>query len=298
MVNAELARGVVSSIALAGALATGCGPAPDENKTEIEGVRKDLILCDETMFDPSLDPPAVPDAQTFWPDGLIYYRWGTPQTYCAPAAMTDWETVTGGVIHFEPAPDRVPTPGTPVLTIYEDGGTWTSAPCPGLDGNCETHFGCSNAYHELGHAIGLAHEHERFDRSHYLRFCADGTFQCDPVSARQTISSEWGPFDYRSTLLYIPTHPMLTRSDGSSIVPQVACWQDAWSTGRTPVGPYTPTTPAGTRTEQPYGFPSLWDASAVIEAYTTSPQYPSPGPGWRKYVRTVEEGQGNALYVP
>jgi hypothetical protein len=238
-----------------------------------------------------------------WPGGIIRYRWGAGELRWARRAMDDWETLTHGVIHFEQA-TRDPGPPTyPVLTLHAGGhgnsSSYTGCVTPPY--HCEIHLSPSNVYHELGHTvIANGHHFNRYDRRHYLslHFAPGAPSPCEsPSFARCRTpalaeASDTGPFDYRSTMLYTPTHPDMARFDGSPIVPETECGKGSFAVGRAAAGTAAPTC-RECRTKQPNGFPTALDASAVIERYLTLGD-----PGWKKFARTVEEDQGQGATRP
>jgi hypothetical protein len=73
---------------------------------------------------------------------------------------------------------------------------------------------CGSIDHQLGHVIGLGHEHQRDDRDHYLRLapmCMAPVPRCDAGDQ----SNDFGPFDYASAMLFPVTEATEARWDGA-----------------------------------------------------------------------------------
>jgi len=227
-----------------------------------------------------------------WPNGVIPYEFVTksnpPSSWSQydkdriREIMNDWERITRSYITFVPA-----TSGVRIKLVLGGGESVSYEGC--RDQNvCEVglqwHF---NAYHELGHAIGLnIHHWQRHDAPHYFEHhVCDGQGICGIQTSDNL--SDFGPFDYKSTMLYKAFHPSHTRWDGSPIVEGGVCDQIGPLTDPPgcPGGSHCPTcTDCGQGVLQPMGFPTKGDASAVVELYQEQADA-----GWRKFLRTVEE---------
>src|SRR6185503_8161668 len=83
---------------------------------------------------------------------------------------------------------------------------------------------------------GFKHEFQRFDRNRYVKF--NTFYHVDATHLAATACSDeanvarvnsstsigmFGPYDYKSAMMYNVTHPDITRWDGSEIVPGTAC---------------------------------------------------------------------------
>lgn len=95
-------------------------------------------------------------------------------------------------------------------------------------------------------------------------------------------------------MMYQVTHPDLTRWNGEPIDPGTACGTVGGGSAvpGCPGGVHCPTC-ATCATDQPYGFPTLGDAAAVVESYRSFFT-----PAWKKFLRTVEEDQGAGVGSP
>ena len=148
-------------------------------------------------------------ALVFWPGGRVPYeideRIKGEDLERIHAALEEWNSKT--VIFFFPRTDEedyallVPRNGGPcrsVLGRHSPTTVWT--------GGC----GLSATIHELGHAVGLMHEHQRPDRDRFIAVPAHALVG-DPFSSLWT-THNWhspqhltGPYDYRSIMNYWST---------------------------------------------------------------------------------------------
>lgn len=207
-----------------------------------------------------------------WPGGVVYYTFadGYPEKDAVRAAMDRWEERAAHIVHF--VEDASQT-AKATIDVCGSGGS-----SPGYDGcttGCTASMCTSNIDHELGHLLGLKHEHSRHDRDHYIR----DNFGCDSPNDFGRCSlddnlADFGPFDYHSTMLYGPHHPDLARWDGSPICPS----RNADDTCNV--------TPA----QGPGGYSTAGDGAAIVELYQAG------GP-WTKFRRTVQ-GREPSPYDP
>lgn len=203
-----------------------------------------------------------------WPSGRVYYTFapGFSEKKEARAAMDRWEERSSHIVQFIEDASK-----TAKATIDNCGASGSS---PGYDGckdGCVAEMCGSNIDHELGHLLGLKHEHSRHDRDHYIR----DNYGCDSAADfgrcnQEDNVSDFGPFDYRSAMLYGPTHPDLARWDGSSICPSL----NADKTCNT------------TASQGPNGHPTAGDGAAIVELYQL-------GGAWSKFRRTVQGREDN-----
>jgi hypothetical protein len=119
----------------------------------------------------ALPPPAV-CAMTLWPNGVIPYNYDPavpgPETTAGTMqanirnAMNEWQTKTGGRVTF------VKSTNDPFLVTILNNNNCNSPIGRGSGpSNANWAPGCP-FQHELGHVIGLMHEHQRWDRDRYI----------------------------------------------------------------------------------------------------------------------------------
>lgn len=199
-------------------------------------------------------------SQGVWPDGVIQYVFETDYRERTPIreAMDRWEQATAHVVRFVEAPDAT---AKVTFRACEHGGAGL-----GYDAcvnGCDVAL-CSGAiHHTLGRVIGLWPEQRRFDRDHYLRVygaCAvsDWVDRC----ATPDNASDFGPFDYGSSMFSFTDSSRISRWNGQPI-----CAEEQGCGGR------------ANEEDRP---PSALDGSAVIERYQLGTQ-------WSKFRRMVDE---------
>ena len=238
-----------------------------------------------------------------WPGGVIPYQFASGvtdgQQDTIRRAMNDWQALTNNVITFQANATAVPR----IEISWNDaGGTGAGFEgCSATPANCKSSMNAGNVYHELAHALGPPiHHFDRYDRRHYMRI--HKTTNCDSFARCEgSLLSDFGPFDFKSTLLYFVTHPDHTVWDGSPLCLGATCGSvTACATGTPPVCPSGASCPSSTctagpgpacRTAQPQGFPTLLDASAVVERYRLQL-------GWQKFLRTVAEDMDGGKNQP
>jgi hypothetical protein len=187
-------------------------------------------------------PLTDPCKRDLWPGGVIPYKIdiatipvGRRQRTDIYAAIAAWESVTGSRIHFVETntdPERV--------IIKNDGSGNCAAGIPGKDVATGTqslilNLGCNYA-HELGHVIGLSHEHQRDDRDRYIDFgftqtcstwndnglkCEWGSPGSDFNSYRTDSTMQYGststfPIFEKGTMTPVPGSTVPTLTDGSN----------------------------------------------------------------------------------
>ena len=124
-----------------------------------------------------------------WNKGIINYRWGSISTKhknAVRSAMTEWNTKTNGKVSFKELENDAWTEfqlgilAIGYVTIKDSelpAGVLGSSSVGYFGGNfAQLKLDCdisgtevkTTALHELGHTLGLMHEHQRYDRDDYL----------------------------------------------------------------------------------------------------------------------------------
>ena len=188
-----------------------------------------------------------------WPNGTVYYAFssGFADIQAVRAGMDRWEAASSQTVHFVEDATK-----TAKVTIAACSGNAEAPSYSACSTGCVAPM-CGSIDHQLGHILGLGHEQQRNDRDHFLR--VHGQCAATPRCANADGTSDLGPFDYHSTMLWPVTDPGLTRFDGSPIC--------AGGAGRV-----CQLSPQG-----PGGSPTPGDGSAVAELYSA----------WNKFTRTL-----------
>lgn len=139
-----------------------------------------------------------------WPDGIVGY------TIAATMPGTNVNRIMGAIAHIEAVTDIVfeprdtgdyvlfnPSSSTCSSYIGRQGGQQGIALAP----NCSQ----GNTVHEIMHALGFFHEHQRPDRNDYIT--VDTSQACFGSSSQFTLlstfeSDQMGPYDYGSMMHY------------------------------------------------------------------------------------------------
>ncbi|GFX02395.1 zinc metalloproteinase nas-6 [Trichonephila clavipes] len=114
------------------------------------------------------DRNAVVDEAQIWPEGIVYYEidWRLRKVKdIIQEAFDEYESKT--CVRFKPK--TAATKDYIKLTIVS--GCWSSVGRTGGEQEISLSEGCHDkvsAVHEIGHALGLWHEHSRSDRDDYL----------------------------------------------------------------------------------------------------------------------------------
>lgn len=151
-----------------------------------------------------LPTPQATAGARHWPGGRIPYEFlaGFPNRACVEAAVAEWNTRTP--IRLTP---RVAE--TDYLVFVPSTRSFTSVGLIGgaqpvfiEDGDCQQVL-YRAIVHEIGHSVGLYHEHQRADRDRYIRLLPENS-----TAAAQDfttiLGSPLGLYDYGSVMHYGP----------------------------------------------------------------------------------------------
>ena len=254
-----------------------------------------LMLAHSPML--SQRPQAAPTARKIakklssselrWPKGVVPYivEDGVVDAENIVPAIEEWNSKT--VIEFVPRRKQ----RSHVAFVSVEGGNCRAA--LGRVGGRQEIFippsGCSvdALIHEIGHAVGLDHEHERSDRDRYISMLPEN------LSAESEAHSDGanplGPYDYASTMHYVPySYSRNGRAVFETVPPGIAIpssWLSAgdinkvaWMYGQPPGKVTVSTNPPGLqliidgeRVETPHAFE--WSDGSTHELEAVSPQY-------------------------
>ncbi|WP_165506417.1 M12 family metallopeptidase [Rhizobium leguminosarum] len=147
----------------------------------------------------------IRERSALWPRGIVRYRVSSqlPNKGRVTEAISDWESRTG--IRFTPArsTDRsylffVPAknPGDCSTSVGYKGGEHPLY----LGARCKA----GNVIHEIGHVLGVAHEHMRSDQSRYIRIISANIKKGaeDNFVPKPRKYSDVGPYCYGSIMHY------------------------------------------------------------------------------------------------
>ena len=152
-----------------------------------------------------------------WPNGIVYYdisyitaNFSEPQRGVIYKAMGDIARDTGYAVQF-----RHRSSGARLIFKNEEGagcnaelGYTGSAQRVMLGDLSGKDYGCANnlgtVIHELGHAVGLLHEHQRCDREFYIVVNTNNLTSKgrNAFDQRCDHESRYGAFDYLSIMMY------------------------------------------------------------------------------------------------
>ena len=175
--------------------------APSRKPAEGEPAKRDSIAG------PARRDISGTSSSALWPGGRVPYeideRIEGEDLEDIHAALEEWNSKT--VIEFFPRTDEEEYA---LLVPLKEGSNCSSgvgrgSPTTVMTGGC----GISATIHELGHAVGLWHEHQRADRDRFLVVPPERARRKEPISGTWGSFGNptfTGPYDYRSVMHYWP----------------------------------------------------------------------------------------------
>ena len=146
-----------------------------------------------------------------WPNGIVYYDDGalnatfsSSQRSTILRAMSDIQRDTDGAVRFvkRNSGDRIVFANNPNSGCYSKLGYVGGAQGVQLSNGCANNLG--SVIHELGHAVGLLHEHQRCDRISYITVNTSNLKSKGRSNFERRCSdyTNYGSFDYLSIMMY------------------------------------------------------------------------------------------------
>ncbi|HVH43560.1 MAG TPA: M12 family metallopeptidase [Labilithrix sp.] len=193
------------------------GPSEVDGATLVEG---DILL-----------PPGE-DLQTIasavgaagrWPGGVIPYELapGLKWREHFEQAIVHWESKTGiRLVQRTNEADYLRVVDDPEFGCYSYYGRLGGMQKLSLTKECSN---AAAAVHEIGHAVGLWHEHTRSDRDEYVTVILENVLQGQEHNFKKTTFKSIGPYDFTSVMQYWSTafakegKVALLKKDGSQI---------------------------------------------------------------------------------
>jgi hypothetical protein len=201
-----------------------------------------LIFEGDIVLDPETELASSPGSATaallvepnrnLWPDGIVPFT--IARSVSTPGrvrtAMREWEDNTA--IRFV---ERTDEHGDAYVTFKEESGNTICQASVGYTGrrryvylvDTRLRSACSTSVitHEIGHTLGLWHEHTRADRDEHVRILWDNVGLRAAFTKKTTGVRLVGDYDIRSTMHYRSftlssprTRPSIVRRDGSLIL--------------------------------------------------------------------------------
>jgi hypothetical protein len=161
-----------------------------------------------------------------WPGGIVYYS--------ISSSLPNKKRVTDAIAHWEANTSldfRARTTQANYIQFVVGGGCSSAVGMQGGRQTINLADGCStgNAIHEIGHAVGLWHEHTAIARDLFVRVNfgniqsgLEGNF----VKRTSSDSKDYSAFDFRSIMMYGSTffskngQPTIVKLDGSAFTVQ------------------------------------------------------------------------------
>lgn len=140
--------------------------------THVDGLNVlegDILLTDQQLGKiPSTEGTITTLTTRYWPNKTVYYKFATGLDQATKdkfiTASNEWKNKLG--INFV-----VRTTQANYINVIKGSGCYSSIGMVGGAQDLSLAAGCSsgNGIHEIGHALGMYHEHTRTDRDTYVR---------------------------------------------------------------------------------------------------------------------------------
>lgn len=194
---------------------TVAGSFPEDNLKHTDELHPDEVLIEGDILvkknELSNFRNAIRNRHYLWAQRTLIYQ--ISNSFSAAERMNirqsmDIISQRTGCIKFKNR-DREPD----YVTIKLGNGCWSYIGERGGNQTLELSHGCANSLHtiihELMHALGVYHEHQRYDRDRYITIhwnnIQSNNLEGDMYSKSTSVAQVFRPFDFWSTMLYEPT---------------------------------------------------------------------------------------------
>ncbi|XP_067136350.1 astacin-like metalloprotease toxin 5 [Centruroides vittatus] len=183
-------------ILIAASIAEYFGDLPMQNPDLFEG---DIVGIEDTEV-----RNAISDEKRRWPNGVIYYSIDN----ALEAHETELEKVMKGYEKHTCLQFKKRNNEEDYVRIFKGEGCYSNVGRTGRAQPLSLGYGCyfpGTMAHELGHAIGFYHEHNRSDRDDYLNIFWINIMQNMKPQFKKLFPTEnvlYDEFNYRSVMLY------------------------------------------------------------------------------------------------
>lgn len=181
----------------------------------------DMILTEEQLKNGSTKGAGLEQWVYRWIDNTVYYK--------INESLPDQSRITNAIKHYE---DKTPikfikwtNQPNYVEFIEDENGVWSNVGMLGGRQEIGLYWAADDGavIHEIGHTIGLIHEHSRWDRDQYIKINL-GNIQSGEEHNFRRIKPQFktATFDFNSIMLYssysysVNGEPTITKLDGTT----------------------------------------------------------------------------------